>query len=108
MTQSSIQAYESKVRVKQNQQMHKTLLIMVMRLTNKLPKKTKVEEKYNSLKQAIAGLTPDLAPLQTAKTQLQNDIDQPTSTTGMTSASVATFNENFQQLELKFKKLTVY
>ena len=48
-----------------------------------------------------------MAPLQTAKTQLQNDIDQPTSTTGMTSASVATFNENFQQLELKFKKLTV-
>jgi uncharacterized protein YlxW (UPF0749 family) len=37
--------------------------------------KAKVEEKYNSLKQAIAGLTPDLAPLQTAKTQLQNDIE---------------------------------
>ena len=47
------------------------LLTMVTRQTNKLPQKTKVEEKYNSLKQAIAGLTPDLAPLQTAKTQLQ-------------------------------------
>ncbi len=77
-----------------------------MRLTNKLPqKKTKVEEKYNSLKQAIAGLTPDLAPLQTAKTQLQNDIDQPTSTTGMTSASIAAFNEKLSAARTKIQEI---
>ncbi|WP_042745586.1 FIVAR domain-containing protein, partial [Staphylococcus aureus] len=63
------------------------------------------EEKYNSLKQAIAGLTPDLAPLQTAKTQLQNDIDQPTSTTGMTSASIAAFNEKLSAARTKIQEI---
>ncbi|WP_370695609.1 hypothetical protein, partial [Staphylococcus aureus] len=66
-------------------------------------KKTKVEEKYNGVKQAIAGLTPDWAPLQAAKTQLQNDIEQPTSTTGMTSASVAAFNDKLSAARTKIQ-----
>ena len=79
-----------------------------MRLTNKLPKKNKSRRKIQQLKTSNCRINTRLGTITNCKTQLQNDIDQPTSTTGMTSASVATFNENFQQLELKFKKLTVY
>ncbi|MGT0202054.1 hypothetical protein ACVNPX_02125 [Staphylococcus aureus] len=40
---------------------------------------------------------------------MQNDIDQPTSTTGMTSASIAAFNEKLSAAKnVKFKKLIVY
>ncbi|HDI0321522.1 TPA: hyperosmolarity resistance protein Ebh [Staphylococcus aureus] len=96
MTQSSIQAYQNAKRAGQTESTNAQNVINNGDATDQqiAAEKAKVEEKYNSLKQAIAGLTPDLAPLQAAKTQLQNDIDQPTSTTGMTSASVATFNEN--------------
>ncbi len=46
-----------------------------------------------------------MAPLQTAKTQLQNDIDQPTSTTGMTSASIAAFNEKLSAARTKIQEI---
>ncbi|WRN76794.1 hypothetical protein T9H88_11745 [Staphylococcus aureus] len=36
----------------------------------------------------VKTLTPDKAPLQTAKTQLEQSINQPTDTTGMTTASL--------------------
>ncbi|WP_461094192.1 hypothetical protein, partial [Staphylococcus aureus] len=49
--------------------------------------------------------TPVLAPLQTAKAQLQNDIDQPTSTTGMTSTSIAAFNENLSAARTKIQEI---
>ncbi|POC79905.1 hypothetical protein CRN61_08005, partial [Vibrio vulnificus] len=55
--------------------------------------KAKVEDKYNALKQAIANLTPDVSPLERAKADLENDINQTTSTTGMTDQSVANYNE---------------
>jgi hypothetical protein len=38
--------------------------------------KAKVEDKYNTLKQAIANLTPDVSPLERAKADLENDINQ--------------------------------
>ncbi|WP_256026253.1 hypothetical protein, partial [Staphylococcus aureus] len=46
-----------------------------------------------------------LAPLQTAKPQLQNDIDQPTSTMGMTSASVAAFNDTLSAARTKIQEI---
>ncbi|MEG3217122.1 Extracellular matrix-binding protein ebh [Staphylococcus aureus] len=107
MTQSSIQAYENAKRAGQTESTNAQNVINNGDATDQqiATEKTKVEEKYNSLKQAIAGLTPDLAPLQTAKTQLQNDIDQPTSTTGMTSTSVATFNEKLSAARTKIQEI---
>lgn len=107
MTQSSIQAYENAKRAGQTESTNAQNVINNGDATDQqiAAEKTKVEEKYNSLKQAIAGLTPDLAPLQAAKTQLQNDIDQPTSTTGMTSASVATFNEKLSAARTKIQEI---
>ncbi|HHB0090309.1 TPA: DUF1542 domain-containing protein [Staphylococcus aureus] len=107
MTQSSIQAYENAKRAGQTESTNAQNVINNGDATDQqiAAEKTKVEEKYNSLKQAIAGLTPDLAPLQTAKTQLQNDIDQPTSTTGMTSTSVATFNEKLSAARTKIQEI---
>lgn len=107
MTQSSIQAYEDAKRAGQTESTNAQNVINNGDATDQqiAAKKTKVEEKYNSLKQAIAGLTPDLAPLQTAKTQLQNDIDQPTSTTGMTSASIAAFNEKLSAARTKIQEI---
>ncbi|EGS81877.1 putative CRISPR-associated protein Csc2 [Staphylococcus aureus subsp. aureus 21235] len=107
MTQSSIQAYENAKRAGQTESTKAQNVINNGDATDQqiAAEKAKVEEKYNSLKQAIAGLTPDLAPLQAAKTQLQNDIDQPTSTTGMTSASVATFNEKLSAARTKIQEI---
>lgn len=107
MTQSSIQAYENAKRAGQTESTNAQNVINNGDATDQqiAAEKTKVEEKYNSLKQAIAGLTPDLAPLQTAKTQLQNDIDQPTSTTGMTSTSIAAFNEKLSAARTKIQEI---
>lgn len=107
MTQSSIQAYESAKRAGQTESTNAQNVINNGDATDQqiAAEKAKVEEKYNSLKQAIAGLTSDLAPLQTAKTQLQNDIDQPTSTTGMTSASVASFNDKLSAARTKIQEI---
>lgn len=107
MTQSSIQAYENAKRAGQTESTNAQNVINNGDATDQqiAAEKTKVEEKYNSLKQAIAGLTPDLAPLQTAKTQLQNDIDQPTSKTGMTSASIAAFNEKLSAARTKIQEI---
>ncbi len=107
MTQSSIQAYENAKRAGQTESTNAQNVINNGDATDQqiAAEKTKVEEKYNSLKQAIAGLTPDLAPLQTAKTQLQNDIDQPTSTTGMTSVSIAAFNEKLSAARTKIQEI---
>ncbi|HHW6921483.1 TPA: hyperosmolarity resistance protein Ebh, partial [Staphylococcus aureus] len=107
MTQSSIQAYENAKRAGQTESTNAQNVINNGDATDQqiAAEKTKVEEKYNSLKQAIAGLTPDLAPLQTAKTQLQNDIDQPTSTTGMTSASIEAFNEKLSAARTKIQEI---
>ena len=69
MTQSSIQAYENAKRAGQTESTNAQNVINNGDATDQqiAAEKAKVEEKYNSLKQAIAGLTPDLAPLQTAK-----------------------------------------
>lgn len=107
MTQSSIQAYENAKRAGQTESTNAQNVINNGDATDQqiAAEKTKVEEKYNSLKESIAGLTPDLAPLQTAKTQLQNDIDQPTSTTGMTCASVAAFNDKLSAARTKIQEI---
>ncbi|WRN67607.1 hypothetical protein UM538_12585 [Staphylococcus aureus] len=47
----------------------------------------------SDLDQARQSLTPDEAPLQNAKTQLERSINQPTDTTGMTTASLNAYNQ---------------
>lgn len=107
MTQQSIDNYNAKKREAESEITAAQRVIDNGDATDQqiAAEKTKVEEKYNGLKQAIAGLTPDLAPLQAAKTQLQNDIDQPTSTTGMTSASVAAFNDKLSAARTKIQEI---
>ncbi len=77
---------------------------MVTRQTNKLPQKNKVEEKYNSLKQAIAGLTPDLAPLQTAKLSCKMILISQRVRLA-TSASVAAFNDKLSAARTKIQEI---
>ena len=67
--------------------------------------KAKVEDKYNTLKQAIANLTPDVSPLERAKADLENDINQVTSTTGMTDQSVANYNEKLNAAKQQLKEI---
>lgn len=114
MTQSSIQAYESAKRAGQTESTNAQNVINNGDATDQqiAAEKAKVEEKYNSLKQAIAGLTPDLAPLQTAKTQLENaknqlqhSIDTQTSTTGMTQDSVNAYNAKLTAARNKIQQI---
>ncbi|WP_422802303.1 hypothetical protein [Staphylococcus warneri] len=67
--------------------------------------KAKVEDKYNALKQAIANLTPDVSPLERAKADLENDINQTTSTTGMTDQSVANYNEKLNAAKQQLQEI---
>lgn len=68
MTQSSIQAYENAKRAGQTESTNAQNVINNGDATDQqIAAENKSRRKYNSLKQAIAGLTPDLAPLQTAK-----------------------------------------
>ena len=67
--------------------------------------KAKVEDKYNTLKQAIANLTPDVSPLERAKADLENDINQVTSTTGMTDQSVVNYNEKLNAAKQQLKEI---
>ncbi|WP_374955507.1 hyperosmolarity resistance protein Ebh [Staphylococcus sp. UMB0328] len=67
--------------------------------------KAKVEDKYNALKQTIANLTPDVSPLERAKVDLENDINQATSTTGMTDQSVANYNEKLNAAKQQLQEI---
>ena len=50
-------------------------------------------------------LTPDKAPLQNAKTQLEQSINQPTDTTGMTTASLNAYNQKLQAARQKLTEI---
>lgn len=54
---------------------------------------------------ARQALTPDKAPLQTAKTQLEQSINQPTDTTGMTTASLNAYNQKLQAARQKLTEI---
>lgn len=56
----------------------------------------RVNQQTTNLTQAINGLTVNKEPLETAKTALQNNIDQVPSTDGMTQQSVANYNQKLQ------------
>ncbi|WP_186311887.1 hypothetical protein, partial [Staphylococcus aureus] len=56
-------------------------------------KKRKVEEKYNRLKEGIGGVSGDLGGLESGKSELENDIDQGRSRSGMRRGCIGGFNE---------------
>ncbi|EGG67920.1 putative extracellular matrix-binding protein ebh [Staphylococcus epidermidis VCU144] len=98
MTQQSIEAYQNAKRVAQNES--NTALALInngdadeQQITTETDR---VNQQTTNLTQAINGLTVNKEPLETAKTALQNNIDQVPSTDGMTQQSVANYNQKLQ------------
>ncbi len=98
MTQQSVDAYQNAKRAAQNES--NTALALInngdadeQQITTETDR---VNQQTTNLTQAINGLTVNKEPLETAKTALQNNIDQVPSTDGMTQQSVATYNQKLQ------------
>ena len=98
MTQQSVDAYQNAKRAAQNES--NTALALInngdadeQQITTETDR---VNQQTTNLTQAINGLTVNKEPLETAKTALQNNIDQVPSTDGMTQQSVATYNQNYK------------
>lgn len=98
MTQQSVDAYQNAKREAQNES--NTALALInngdaaeQQITTETDR---VNQQIANLTQAINGLTVNKEPLETAKTALQNNIDQVPSTDGMTQQSVANYNQKLQ------------
>ncbi|WP_142241956.1 hypothetical protein, partial [Staphylococcus warneri] len=59
-----------------------------------------------ALNEARQNLVPDKAPLEAAKNALQQSINQPTNTTGMTQSSIDAYNEKLEQAKAKLASIT--
>ncbi len=98
MTQQSVDAYQNAKREAQNES--NTALALInngdaaeQQITTETDR---VNQQIANLTQAINGLTVNKEPLETAKTKLQNNIDQVPITDGMTQQSVANYNQKLQ------------
>ncbi len=98
MTQQSIDAYQNAKREAQNESNTALVLINNGDATEQqiTTETDRVNQQTTNLTQAINGLTVNKEPLETAKTALQNNIDQVPSTDGMTQQSVANYNQKLQ------------
>ena len=110
MTQQSIEAYQNAKRVAQNES--NTALALInngdadeQQITTETDR---VNQQTTNLTQAINGLTVNKEPLETAKTALQNNIDQVPSTDGMTQQSVANYNQKLQIAKNKLTQLITF
>lgn len=110
MTQQSIEAYQNAKRVAQNES--NTALALInngdadeQQITTETDR---VNQQTTNLTQAINGLTVNKEPLETAKTALQNNIDQVPSTDGMTQQSVANYNQKLQIAKTKLTQLITF
>ncbi len=98
MTQQSVDAYQNAKREAQNESNTALALINNGDATEQQisTETDRVNQQTTNLTQAINGLTVNKEPLETAKTALQNNIDQVPSTDGMTQQSVANYNQKLQ------------
>lgn len=63
------------------------------------------EQAKQGLLNGRAGLTPDQSPLQNAKNELENSINQPTDTAGMTESSLNNYNEKLNSARQELEKI---
>lgn len=98
MTQQSVNAYEHAKQEAQSESDSAQALINNGNATDQeiSAEIEKVNQKLNSLSSAITGLTVDKEPLETIKSQLQNNIDTPPSIEGMTQLSVDVYKQKLQ------------
>ena len=98
MTQQSVNAYQH---AKQEAQTESNLAQALINNGNATDQEIsteieKVNQKLDNLSSAINGLTVNKEPLESAKQQLQNNIDSAPSTVGMTKQSVQVYNQKLQ------------
>ena len=98
MTQDSVNAYNAKLTAARNKIQQINQVLAGSPTVDQINTNTSAANQAKSdLDHARQALTPDKASLQTAKTQLEQSINQPTDTTGMTTASLNAYNQNYKQ-----------
>lgn len=106
MTQDSINAYNAKLTAARNKIQQINQVLAGSPTVDQINTNTSAANQAKSdLDHARQALTPDKAPLQTAKTQLEQSINQPTDTTGMTTASLNAYNQKLQAARQKLTEI---
>lgn len=106
MTQDSINAYNAKLTAARNKIQQINQVLAGSPTVEQINTNTSTANQAKSdLDHARQALTPDKAPLQTAKTQLGQSINQPTDTTGMTTASLNAYNQKLQAARQKLTEI---
>ncbi|MDA5441786.1 DUF1542 domain-containing protein, partial [Staphylococcus aureus] len=106
MTQDSINAYNAKLTAARNKIQQINQVLAGSPTVEQINTNTSAANQAKSdLDHARQALTPDKAPLQTAKTQLEQSINQPTDTTGMTTASLNAYNQKLQAARQKLTEI---
>ncbi|MDU3839002.1 MAG: hypothetical protein E7G58_12340, partial [Staphylococcus aureus] len=106
MTQDSINAYNAKLTAARNKIQQINQVLAGSPTVEQINTNTSTANQAKSdLDHARQALTPDKAPLQTAKTQLEQSINQPTDTTGMTTASLNAYNQKLQAARQKLTEI---
>ena len=106
MTQDSINAYNAKLTAARNKIQQINQVLAGSPTVEQINTNTSAANQAKSdLDHARQALTPDKAPLQNAKTQLEQSINQPTDTTGMTTASLNAYNQKLQAARQKLTEI---
>ena len=105
MTQQSVQSYQRKLQeAKDKINSINNVLANNPDVSAIRTNKVEAEQINNELTQAKQGLTVDKQPLINAKTALQQSLDNQPNTTGMTQATIQTYNAKRQKLSKLFKR----
>ncbi|SCS34254.1 cell wall associated fibronectin-binding protein [Staphylococcus aureus] len=106
MTQDSVNAYNAKLTAARNKVQQINQVLAGSPTVDQINTNTTAANQAKSdLDHARQALTPDKAPLQNAKTQLEQSINQPTDTTGMTTASLNAYNQKLQAARQKLTEI---
>ncbi len=106
MTQDSVNAYNAKLTAARNKIQQINQVLAGSPTVEQINTNTSAANQAKSdLDHARQALTPDKAPLQNAKTQLEQSINQPTDTTGMTTASLNAYNQKLQAARQKLTEI---
>lgn len=105
MTQQSVQSYQRKLQeAKDKINSINNVLANNPDVSAIRTNKVEAEQINNELTQAKQGLTVDKQPLINAKTALQQSLDNQPNTTGMTQATIQTYNAKRQKAEQAIQK----
>ncbi|WP_460374119.1 hypothetical protein, partial [Staphylococcus aureus] len=106
MAKDSINEYNAKISAARNKHKQIEQVLEVSPTEVKINTNTSIANQTKSdIDHASQAVTQEKAPLQTTKTQVEQSINQPTDTTGMTTASLNAYNQKLQEARQKLTEI---